>query len=103
MRNQIAKDTVDTLNTQKEEEIEASLSAEEKRAYKCEKTFNFKKKSEKYNDCIFKLYEADLDLERLNLEKQKLELQKQIAEQQNQQILINEQKEKDALTKLLID
>tara|TARA_B100000965_G_C19534452_1_gene732667 strand:- start:133 stop:1407 length:1275 start_codon:yes stop_codon:yes gene_type:complete len=90
-----AKIEADKLRTQ--EEILAGLSPEEKREYKCEKIFDYRKNSEKYKDCIFKLYQADLDYEKIQIEKEKLELQKKLAEQQTQQKLLDAQANKDAL------
>jgi len=90
-----AKIEADKLKTS--EEILAGLGPEEKRAYKCEKIFNFKKNSDQYKDCVFKLYQADLDREKIDIEKEKLELQKKLAEQQTRQKLIDAQATKDAL------
>tara|TARA_B100000579_G_C22759586_1_gene818261 strand:- start:57 stop:1208 length:1152 start_codon:yes stop_codon:yes gene_type:complete len=53
----------------------ASMTSKERHAYNCSETFNFKKGTEKFNDCVFKLYTAELDLQKLELEKEVAEAQ----------------------------
>lgn len=50
----------------------ASMSPQERSEYLCINTFNYKKGTSNFNDCRFKLYAADMELEKLKLE-QKLE------------------------------
>ena len=53
----------------------ASMKPEERRSYICEKTYGFRKGSDKFGDCVFKIMAADLEIE-------KLEMQKKITEAQ---------------------
>ena len=48
----------------------AAMKPKERHAYNCSETFKFRKGTEKFNDCVFKLYTAELDLQKLELEKQ---------------------------------
>ena len=67
-----------------EKEIFMTLSIEEKRAFTCTKTFGFKKGSDKFKECIFKIYAAELELAKLEVEKQLAEAQLKIAEAQRE-------------------
>jgi hypothetical protein len=53
----------------------SSMSPKERHAYNCSTAFKFRKGSEKFNDCVFKLYTAELDIQKLELEKQVAEAQ----------------------------
>lgn len=53
----------------------ASMKPEERRSYICEKTYGFRKGSDKFGDCVFKIMAADLEIE-------KLEMQRKITEAQ---------------------
>ena len=64
------------------EEKLAAMSPKERHAYNCSNAFKFRKGTEKYNDCVFKLYTAELDMQRLELEKQVAEAQIQAAANQ---------------------
>ena len=64
----IAKIEAGKLKT--EREVFLSLSPEEKRAYTCTNTFGFRKGSDKFRDCIFKIYATELELAKLEVEKQ---------------------------------
>jgi hypothetical protein len=91
------KREADELRKQKQRELEeklAKMSPTERHAYNCTETFNFKKGSEKFNDCVFELYTAELDI-------QKLELEKQVAEA-NAKAASNEQLRAEALAKAQI-
>ena len=91
------KRETDELRKQKQRELEeklAKMSPTERHAYNCTETFNFKKGSEKFNDCVFELYTAELDI-------QKLELEKQVAEA-NAKAASNEQLRAEALAKAQI-
>ena len=62
----------------KQKEIDKKLAAmtpKERHAYNCSTAFKFRKGSEKFNDCVFKLYTAELDIQKLELEKQVAEAQ----------------------------
>ena len=87
----------DELRKKKKIELDKKLAAmtpTERHAYNCSETFNFKKGSEKFNDCVFKLYTAELDI-------QKLELEKQVAEA-NAKATSNEQLRAESLAKAQI-
>jgi hypothetical protein len=73
----IAKIEEDKLKIEKE--IFITLSPEEKRAYTCSKTFSFKKGSDKFKDCVFKIYAAELEFAKLEVEKQLAEAQLETA------------------------
>ena len=60
----------DLLQAKLQREFLASLTPEEARAYTCNNTFGFRKGSNNFKDCIFKLYTTELELEKLDLEKQ---------------------------------
>ncbi len=87
----------DELRKKKKIELDKKLAAmtpTERHAYNCSETFNFKKGTEKFNDCVFKLYTAELDI-------QKLELEKQVAEA-NAKAASNEQLRAESLAKAQI-
>ena len=57
----------------KKEELEkklAAMSPTERHSYNCTETFNFKKGTEQFNNCVFELYKAELDIQKLELEKE---------------------------------
>lgn len=87
----------DELRKKKQLELEqklAKMSPTERHAYNCSETFNFKKGTEKFNDCVFELYTAELDIH-------KLELEKQVAEA-NAKTASNEQLRAEALARAQI-
>jgi len=51
------------------ETVMANMKPDERRAYICEKTYGFKKGSDKFSDCIFKIMNAEMELERMDLQK----------------------------------
>ena len=51
----------------------AKMTPIQRREYNCEQTFKFRKGTNPFNQCVFKLYTTELEIE-------KLELQKQVAE-----------------------
>ena len=67
---QIKLAKLEAENLKIEKEIYLSLSPEEKRAYTCTNTFGFRKGSDKFRDCIFKIYATELELAKLEVEKQ---------------------------------
>jgi len=73
----LARFEAEKLKTEKE--IFMTLTVEEKRAYTCANTFGFKKGSDKFKDCVFKIYAAELELEKLEVEKQLAEAQLETA------------------------
>jgi len=48
----------------------AAMTPGQRRGYNCEQTFQFRKGTNKFKDCIFKLYTTELELQKLELEKQ---------------------------------
>ena len=73
----LEKDSKD-LAVRKKSEIEAKIVAEklskmtpdDRRAYTCSEKFGFRKGSDKFKDCLFKIYSAEIELEKLELQKQ---------------------------------
>jgi len=64
-----------------EEEMLKNLTPQERAEYKCINTFEFKKGSSQYTECLFKLYTVELELEKMKLEhevqKQRLALERE--------------------------
>jgi len=48
----------------------AKMTADDRRAYTCNEKFGFRKGSDKFKDCVFKLYAAETELEKLELQRQ---------------------------------
>ena len=63
--------------------ILANMNPEERRAYVCEETYGFRKGSDKFSECVYKILTADVELE-------KIELQKKLAEAQLETARANE-------------
>jgi hypothetical protein len=61
------------LAAKREQAKLAKMSADDRRDYTCEKKFGFRKGSNKFNDCRFKLFTAEMEL-------QKIQMQKELAE-----------------------
>lgn len=57
-----------------------TLTKEERRAYTCVKTFGFKKGSNNFQTCIFKIYETEIQLQKLEAEKKLADAELKIAE-----------------------
>ena len=71
------------IEREKTEAKIANMKPEERRAYICENTYGFGKGSTKFSDCVYKIMNAEVDL-------QKLELQKKLAEAQQETARANE-------------
>jgi hypothetical protein len=64
--------------SKKKSEVEAKqmaeklskMSPDDRRAYTCSEKFGFRKGSDKFKDCVFKIYSAEIELEKLELQKQ---------------------------------
>jgi len=55
----------------REEQIKVSkMTPDDKRAFTCSEKFGFKKGSDKFKDCVFKIYQAELELEKLELQRE---------------------------------
>lgn len=48
----------------------AKMTPDDRRAYMCTEKFGFRKGSDKFKDCLFELYKAETELEKLELQKQ---------------------------------
>jgi hypothetical protein len=64
-----------TAKQEQENKLLHNMKPEERRAYICEKTYGFKKGSDRFADCVFKIMSTDAELE-------KLDKQRRIAEAQ---------------------
>jgi len=67
---------------QKAKELEDKLSKmtpDERRAYNCSEKFGFRKGSDKFKDCVFKIYQAEIELEKIQLQKELLKSQIELA------------------------
>jgi len=71
------------LEEEKANRLLANMKPEERRGYICEKTYGFRKGSDKFSECVYKILAADIELE-------KLELQKKLAESQLETAKANE-------------
>ena len=49
------------------------MKPEDRNAYTCSEKFGFRKGSDKFKDCIFELYKAEAELEKLELQKKLVE------------------------------
>lgn len=55
----------------KEEQTKISkMKPEDRHAYTCTEKFGFRKGSDKFKDCVFKIYQAELELEKLELQRE---------------------------------
>ena len=54
----------------REKQLLANMGPEERSSYKCINTFGFKKGTTKFKDCVFKMYQAEIELEKLKLQKE---------------------------------
>ena len=55
----------------KEEQIKVSkMTPDDRRAYTCSEKFGFRKGSDKFKDCVFKIYQAEIELEKLELQRE---------------------------------
>jgi CRISPR/Cas system CSM-associated protein Csm2 small subunit len=48
----------------------AKMSPDDRRAYTCTEKFGFRKGSDNFKDCVFKIYSAEIELEKIELQKQ---------------------------------
>jgi len=55
----------------KDEEVKLSkMNPDDRRSYTCSEKFGFRKGSDKFKDCVFKIYAAEIEMEKLELQKQ---------------------------------
>ena len=48
----------------------ARMTPDDRRAYTCSDKFGFKKGSDKFKDCVFKIYAAEIEMEKLELQRE---------------------------------
>lgn len=48
----------------------AKMSPDDRRAYTCSEKFGFRKGSDNFKECVFKIYSAEIELEKIELQKQ---------------------------------
>jgi hypothetical protein len=82
-QQQEAKLQKQKIEEEKLNKLLANMKPEERRSYICEKTYGFRKGSDKFSECVYKILAADVELE-------KLELQKKLAEAQLETARANE-------------
>jgi len=66
----IAKQIKLDLESKKLAEKLAKMSPDDRRVYTCSEKFGFKKGSDNFKECIFKIYSAEIELEKIELQKQ---------------------------------
>ena len=64
-----SKKKLETESKQAADKI-AKMSPDDRRAYICNEKYGFRKGSDNFKDCIFKIYSAEIELEKLELQKQ---------------------------------
>ena len=45
------------------------MSPDDRRAYTCSEKFGFRKGSDKFKDCVFKIYTAEIEMEKIRITK----------------------------------
>ena len=72
---------VEAEKIKKEKQLLANMGPEERSSYKCENTYGFRKGTSKFKECLFKMYQAEIELEKLKIQnenqKQKLALERE--------------------------
>jgi len=64
----------------REEQIKVSnMKPEDRHAYTCTQKFGFRKGSDKFKDCVFEMYKAETELEKLELQKKIIEANLELA------------------------
>lgn len=63
------------IEEDKTDKLLASMRPDERRAYICEKTYGFKKGSDRFADCVFKIMTTDAELEKLDKQRRIVEAQ----------------------------
>ena len=55
----------------KEQQIQISkMSPDDRRAFTCSEKFGFRKGTDKFKDCVFKIYAAEIEMEKLELQRE---------------------------------
>ena len=55
------------------------MSPDDRRAYTCSEKFGFKKGKDNFKDCVFKIYSAELEMEKLELQRELAKANAEIA------------------------
>lgn len=64
------KKNAEALKTKDINDKLAKMTPDDRRAYTCSEKFGFRKGSNNFKDCVFKIYSAEVELEKLELQKQ---------------------------------
>jgi len=64
------KDAFNEVKAREEQLKISKMKPEDRLAYTCSEKFGFRKGSDKFKDCVFKLYAAEVELEKLELQRQ---------------------------------
>lgn len=62
----------------------AKMSPDDRRAYNCSEKFGFRKGTDKFKDCVFKIYQAEVELEKLELQKELMKANIELAKANSQ-------------------
>ena len=57
----------------------AKMSPDDRRAFTCSDKFGFRKGSDKFKDCVFKIYQAEIEMEKLELQRELAKANAEIA------------------------
>ena len=60
------------------------MSSDDRRAYNCSEKFGFRKGTDKFKDCVFKIYQAEVELEKLELQKELMKANIELAKANSQ-------------------
>jgi len=75
----------------REEQIKVSkMTPDDRRAYNCTEKFGFKKGSDKFKDCIFSMYKAETELEKIELQKKLIEANLEVAKAKEREAIARE-------------
>ena len=80
-RNKIAdfsKKEIQPKLTEEQTRI-SKMKPEDRHAYTCKEKFGFRKGSDKFKDCVFEMYKAETELEKLELQKKIIEANLELA------------------------
>jgi len=64
------KKLVEVLKTKEAAEKLAKMTPDDRRAYICNEKYGFRKGSDNFKECVFKIYSAEIELEKIELQKQ---------------------------------
>ena len=65
----VEKNKLDLEAKQVSEKI-AKMTPDDRRAFTCSEKFGFRKGSDKFKDCVFKIYTAEIEMEKLELQRE---------------------------------